>query len=239
MTEADGNPTAGDPRAGAALHGVLVTYRRPAALAEMLDRLGDQRRRLDTLVVVDNDLDESARAAVAAFAGSTTAPAPGRLPAGGRQHRSRRRHRARDAVGARPRDRRRLGRVARRRRPAPLGRRVRRARAPRSRAAGGRRAGRRHRDRGRALLARPGAGRPGARRGARRGGAVPLDRREPVPVLRGRRAARGRGVRRAAVLRLRRPRLRPPPRRRRLRRVRRRRAVASGAHPHRAPRRDA
>jgi GT2 family glycosyltransferase len=83
VTEADGTPTAGDPRAGAALHGVLVTYRRPAALAEMLDRLGDQRRRLDTLVVVDNDLTESARAAVAAFAGSTTAP--GRvdyLPAG-------------------------------------------------------------------------------------------------------------------------------------------------------------
>ena len=67
------NRTAG-PSGRAALHGVLVTYRRPAALAEMLDRLGDQQRRLDTLVVVDNDLDESARPTVAAFAGLDTAP---------------------------------------------------------------------------------------------------------------------------------------------------------------------
>ena len=80
---AGGSRMDGGARAGAALHGVLVTYRRPGALAEMLVRLGDQERRLDTLVVVDNDPDESARAAVAAFAGQPTAP--GRvdyLPAG-------------------------------------------------------------------------------------------------------------------------------------------------------------
>jgi glycosyltransferase involved in cell wall biosynthesis len=34
--------------------GVLVTYRRPAALARMLEELAGQRRRLDRLVVVDN-----------------------------------------------------------------------------------------------------------------------------------------------------------------------------------------
>lgn len=77
-----GDP-ADDPQAATALHGVLVTYRRPEALAEMLGRLGDQQRRLDTLVVVDNDPAESARPAVAGCAGLTSAP--GRvdyLPAG-------------------------------------------------------------------------------------------------------------------------------------------------------------
>lgn len=50
------------------MHGVLVTYRRPADLAVMLDRLRDQDRRLDTLVVVDNDPAESARSLVEARA---------------------------------------------------------------------------------------------------------------------------------------------------------------------------
>lgn len=46
----------------AALHGVLVTYRRPRDLATMLERLAEQQRPPDTLVVVDNDPDRSARA---------------------------------------------------------------------------------------------------------------------------------------------------------------------------------
>lgn len=74
MTGVGGNPTTDDERAGVALHGVLVTYRRPDALAEMLGRLGDQQRRLDTLVVVDNDPERSAEAAVSAFAELATAP---------------------------------------------------------------------------------------------------------------------------------------------------------------------
>jgi glycosyltransferase involved in cell wall biosynthesis len=37
------------------VHGVLVTFRRSAILAETLGRLAKQTRRLDTLVVVDND----------------------------------------------------------------------------------------------------------------------------------------------------------------------------------------
>jgi GT2 family glycosyltransferase len=48
-----------------ALHGVLVTYCRPGDLAAMFDGLAQQERRLDTLVVVDNDPAESAREAVA------------------------------------------------------------------------------------------------------------------------------------------------------------------------------
>jgi glycosyltransferase involved in cell wall biosynthesis len=39
---------------GARLFGVLVTFRRPAALAEHLDLLASQTRRVDHLVVVDN-----------------------------------------------------------------------------------------------------------------------------------------------------------------------------------------
>jgi len=76
MTSAGDGPSTGhDPRRGPALHGVLVTYRRPAELAEMLDRLGDQERRLDTLVVVDNDPEASARATVSTFAAQPGAPA--------------------------------------------------------------------------------------------------------------------------------------------------------------------
>lgn len=49
---------------GNRLHGILVTYRRPARLENTLNILDDQRRRLDTLVVVDNDPEMSARAVV-------------------------------------------------------------------------------------------------------------------------------------------------------------------------------
>lgn len=42
-------------------HGVLVTFRRPRELADHLDRLSAQTRPLDTLLVVDNDADESIR----------------------------------------------------------------------------------------------------------------------------------------------------------------------------------
>jgi GT2 family glycosyltransferase len=48
----------------AALHGVVVTYRRPDALAFHLERLAEQSRRPETLVVVDNDPLQSARAVV-------------------------------------------------------------------------------------------------------------------------------------------------------------------------------
>jgi glycosyltransferase involved in cell wall biosynthesis len=51
------------------LFGVLVTYRRPAALAITLPRLAEQDRRLDRLVVVDNAPSEDSRAAVSGAAG--------------------------------------------------------------------------------------------------------------------------------------------------------------------------
>ena len=54
MTEPAG-PDAPTPNAGAArLFGVLITFRRPAALAEHLELLAGQTRRPDHLVVVDN-----------------------------------------------------------------------------------------------------------------------------------------------------------------------------------------
>jgi glycosyltransferase involved in cell wall biosynthesis len=73
---------------GTALHGVLVTYRRPADLENMLVRLAEQARQLDSLVVIDNDPGESARDVVAAYgagrggvsyvaAGANTGPAGG------------------------------------------------------------------------------------------------------------------------------------------------------------------
>jgi glycosyltransferase involved in cell wall biosynthesis len=49
-----------------ALHGVLVTYRRPESLAITLKQLSQQSRRLDTLVVVDNAGDPETRRALAA-----------------------------------------------------------------------------------------------------------------------------------------------------------------------------
>lgn len=45
------------------VHGVLVTYRRPEQLARTLDALSRQTRRLDSLVVVDNDPSASAAGA--------------------------------------------------------------------------------------------------------------------------------------------------------------------------------
>ncbi len=73
---------------GAALYGVLVTFRRPRDLGETLRRLADQTRRLDTLVVIDNDADPRAREVVSAtvrVAGRVDyVPAPQNLgPAGG------------------------------------------------------------------------------------------------------------------------------------------------------------
>ncbi len=58
---------------GTTLYGVLVTYRRPEALRHYLDVIGTQTRRIDHLVVVDNDpapvirqlVDEATTAAVA------------------------------------------------------------------------------------------------------------------------------------------------------------------------------
>ena len=66
----------GDGPTASALHGVLVTYRRPAAIATMLDCLAAQDRPLDSLVVVDNDTAESARAAVEAVAAAGGSPGP-------------------------------------------------------------------------------------------------------------------------------------------------------------------
>jgi rhamnopyranosyl-N-acetylglucosaminyl-diphospho-decaprenol beta-1,3/1,4-galactofuranosyltransferase len=53
----------------ASLFGVLVTYRRPAALAITLQRLADQDRRLDRLVVIDNGPSPDSRTAVAGAVG--------------------------------------------------------------------------------------------------------------------------------------------------------------------------
>jgi glycosyltransferase involved in cell wall biosynthesis len=51
-----------------AVLGILVTYRRPAGLAQVLRALGEQRRPLDRLVVVDNDPRPENRRAVEAHA---------------------------------------------------------------------------------------------------------------------------------------------------------------------------
>lgn len=76
------------PTEGSSLHGVLVTYRRPEALVEMLGRLEVQRRRLDRLVVVDNAPSGTVREEVARHPGAASeteyVPAPENLgPAGG------------------------------------------------------------------------------------------------------------------------------------------------------------
>jgi glycosyltransferase involved in cell wall biosynthesis len=44
-----------------AVHGVLVTYRRPEHVRAYLDRLADQTRTVDSLIIIDNDPAESAR----------------------------------------------------------------------------------------------------------------------------------------------------------------------------------
>lgn len=54
------------PAIGERLHGVLITYRRPADLATILAALAGQTRRLATLVVVDNDPGPETRALVEA-----------------------------------------------------------------------------------------------------------------------------------------------------------------------------
>ena len=70
------------------LHGLLITYRRPAELAQTLARLAGQSRRLDRLVVVDNhptpETRELVRATAPAQAPSEYVAAPENLgPAGG------------------------------------------------------------------------------------------------------------------------------------------------------------
>jgi glycosyltransferase involved in cell wall biosynthesis len=65
---------------GPALHGVLVTYRRPDALTTSLETVTRQERRLDTLVVVDNDPLESARGLVESL--GRVSPRPTYVPAG-------------------------------------------------------------------------------------------------------------------------------------------------------------
>lgn len=52
------------------LVGVLVTFRRPERLADVLERLGRQDRRLDRLIVVDNEPTEETRSIVNAYARS-------------------------------------------------------------------------------------------------------------------------------------------------------------------------
>ena len=46
------------------VHGVLVTYQRPDEVKAYLEALASQTRGVDTLLVVDNDPAESARAIV-------------------------------------------------------------------------------------------------------------------------------------------------------------------------------
>jgi glycosyltransferase involved in cell wall biosynthesis len=69
------------------IHGILVTYRRPAELHLSLERLAGQRRPLDSLVVVDNAAGGEAAAIVGTHAQALPAeyvPAPDNLgPAGG------------------------------------------------------------------------------------------------------------------------------------------------------------
>jgi glycosyltransferase involved in cell wall biosynthesis len=67
------------------LHGVLITFRRPRELRRTLDRLAEQDRPLDRLVVVDNASDEETSGQVAeAAAGATYLPlAENGGPAGG------------------------------------------------------------------------------------------------------------------------------------------------------------
>jgi GT2 family glycosyltransferase len=65
MTDPGGDPALPSRAGTPALHGVLVTYRRPGDLDVMFRGLATQERTLDTLVVVDNDPAESARDAVA------------------------------------------------------------------------------------------------------------------------------------------------------------------------------
>jgi rhamnopyranosyl-N-acetylglucosaminyl-diphospho-decaprenol beta-1,3/1,4-galactofuranosyltransferase len=66
-----------------AIHGVLVTYRRPLEIAVMLRHLAEQERGLDTLLVIDNDPDESARDEVMALqAGDRDGPTVTYLPSG-------------------------------------------------------------------------------------------------------------------------------------------------------------
>jgi rhamnopyranosyl-N-acetylglucosaminyl-diphospho-decaprenol beta-1,3/1,4-galactofuranosyltransferase len=51
----------------AVVHGVLVTYQRPDEVKAYLEALATQTRRVDTLLVVDNDPAESARAIVEGY----------------------------------------------------------------------------------------------------------------------------------------------------------------------------
>ncbi len=86
-TGAPGNDRApGTPRGR--LHGILVTYRRPAHLEETLRRMWAQRRPLDRLVVVDNHPDGEGRRIVSSALQDDRPieylPAPENLgPAGG------------------------------------------------------------------------------------------------------------------------------------------------------------
>lgn len=74
---------------GPQLHGALVTFRRPEDLGRTLERLADQTRHLDRLVVVDNDGDDAVAELVERFEGlvateiSYLAPAENTGPAGG------------------------------------------------------------------------------------------------------------------------------------------------------------
>lgn len=67
---------------GPAIHGVLVTYRRPGDLADMLGHLAEQQRNVDTLLVIDNDPAESARDAVTSLQARDDGPAVTYLPSG-------------------------------------------------------------------------------------------------------------------------------------------------------------
>jgi glycosyltransferase involved in cell wall biosynthesis len=81
-TTAGDDSRGGTRPTGGAVHGVLVTYRRPEALPETLRRVTGQTRPPDTLVVVDNDPDASARASVEATGRTGCATAVSYVAAG-------------------------------------------------------------------------------------------------------------------------------------------------------------
>ena len=54
------------------VHGIIVTYRRPKHLHDLLERLATQQRRLDSLIVIDNDPDPANEATVAEFSRRVT-----------------------------------------------------------------------------------------------------------------------------------------------------------------------
>ena len=176
---------------GPGLYGVLVTFRRPDWLARTLDRLAEQDRPLDRLVVVDNGPTEETEALVAGV--PVRRPAR-RLPGHAGEPRLHRRGGDGDAPRAAGSPGPGLDRRPGRRRPAAVARGARRARAVRQRHGGIRSLDRLRRDRRGPVRLAPRPDQAGSR--PRASGRSPrgLHRREPASVL-----SRGGGAQRRAV----------------------------------------